>query len=206
MNALIDDLCDALRSLPNPMDPKFAPPATDEEVRAAETALGFTFPESFVEFLQFANGQMMESKYSVAGDYIIPSMRLSVDEEQPTAWGCLMPLDLITESTQFFRDDYEGEEPEGIRCFGAVKPHYDHIFITNCSDAFGICLDPDPPENGNIGQLVTVNGNPDFIGFVAPTFAKFIETITQGIRDGRFKQNETEMLTKDPRYMLFEEQ
>lgn len=187
MKLLLDEYSKALASLPQPMEARFAPPAGTDSLRRAEEALGCQLPGSLAEFLLAADGQQSDG-YAPLGDYIIPSIRFAPGEEGLSAWGYFLGLEAITELSLGKWEDYEGEDPGDIECFGPVVPHYRHLHLSSSTDDMGVCCDLQPAEGGRLGQIVTVNGSPDRIACLAPTMEEFIRIIIDGIRRGRFRQ------------------
>src|SRR4051812_32598937 len=106
MQSAIRELCHAVAGLDPPINPRLRPPASEEEIRSAEQALGVAFPAELRNFLLCHNGQEFYSSASGYGDPLIPMMRQPASGHGYSHYWLGGPKDIV-EATQSSRDDYE---------------------------------------------------------------------------------------------------
>lgn len=188
MQELLKRLHERLAALS--IDPKFAPPATDEELRAAEEALCVAFPSSLRELYLCANGQLGEL-WSYETEPIVPRFRFAPGWEGLSAWGWLCPLARVVELTQLYREEMDENgcfewDDEGVVCHGPAKAHKSYIQFTDADDPLTLALDLQPEPGGAFGQVVTLNEQPNHIAVIAPSLEAFFEMMVEGYGNGRF--------------------
>jgi cell wall assembly regulator SMI1 len=197
IKSLVTKLETVLMNLDPPMPPRFAPPATKKKIAAAEKSLGVKFPAELCEFLLYANGQS-EDAYDES--CIVPTIRFGKGRSQKSAWGYFANLERIVGLTQW-RLPEEGEEYpfDGVdsqgrstrKFFGPVG-HLSRdsmkIFFTYADDAVSLAIDLAPLKGGKVGQVVTINDQPDYSAVIAPSLSAFLRIMIDGYRSGRFKR------------------
>lgn len=191
MRKILDDLESALQAQTPPMTAAFAEPATEAEIREAERRLEITFPDDLTSFLLCANGQQTdEDDIYPAGDFIIPRMKVAPDIPELSAWGQLLQLDKIVTFTQYQFEIEEFGLDEGRILYGPVVNHTRQIILTQADDPVSIALDLQPAEGGRYGQVVSCNDQPDYLLYLAPDLASFLQRLVDGYRSKRFQQAE----------------
>jgi cell wall assembly regulator SMI1 len=193
MQDLLAELEAALKAQSPPLTAAFADPATDDAIRDAERTLSATFPDDLKAFLLCANGQQSQSprNFTPVGDYIVPRLRFAPGEFALSAWGYFLGVDQIVEQTLYHYElDAYADDDEGRQLFGPVTAHHRHIIITAADDPVSLALDPHPAETGYVGQVVTINDQPDYTAFLAPSLSAFLRTLIDGYQAGRYKRQE----------------
>ena len=197
MQSLLTDLETVLQSQTPPLTATFADPATEDAIREAEDKLDATFPEDLRAFLLCANGQRTEDGIYPVGNFVVPRIRFAPGGWGLSAWGHFLGLEQIVEHTLYHYelDEYENDD-EGREFIGPVAAHYRHIIISAADDPVSIGLDLRPAKGGQIGQVVTINDQPDYTACLAPSLSAFLRLLIDGYRAGRFKREEDGTLTE----------
>jgi cell wall assembly regulator SMI1 len=190
MQDLLRELEAALQAQVPPLTAAFAPPATATAINRAEQKLDTRFPEDLKAFLLCANGQR-STGLTPQGDYIVPRLRFVADVDELSAWGYFLGVEEIVEQTLFHRqrDEYP-EDDEGRVFVGPVTAHHRHLIITAADDPVSLALDLLPAEGGQVGQVVTINDEPDYTAVLAPDLTSLLRMLIEGYRAGRFRGQE----------------
>jgi len=196
MQNLLTELESALQSQTPAMTAAWADPATEEAIREAEAALDVSFPDDLRAFLLSADGQTV-ADYAPVGNFIVPRMPFAPDVSDLSAWGYFLSLSQIVEQTQYYREiAEESGDDEGRQYFGPVAAHHQHILITSSDDPVSIGLDLQPAEGGHVGQVVTINDQPDHTAVLAPSLSAFLQRLVDGYRARRFRREEDGTMTE----------
>lgn len=189
MQKLLTQLEAALQAQTPALSAKFADAATEAEIRDAEEKLKVRFPADLRAFLLCANGQKTPEGFYPEGSFVVPRIRFSSEIDCVSAWGYFLQLDKIVEQTLCYRELAEmGDTDEYRKFFGPVKAHHNHILITGADDPVSIALDLDPADGGHVGQVVTINDQPDVTAFLAPSLSFFFLILSEGFLAGRYRQ------------------
>lgn len=197
MQHLLTELEAALQAQSPPLAAGFAEPATEEAIREAEHKLGVSFPEDLRAFLLCANGQKTKDGLYPVGNFIVPRMRIGPGEWDLSAWGQFLCLDKIVEQTQYHFELAEFIEiGEGRVLIGPVTEHHKHIILTMADAPVALGLDLQPAAGGHLGQVVTINDQPEFTACLAPNLSSYLRVLIDGFRAGRYKQQADGTLTE----------
>lgn len=201
MQALLTELDSVLQAQSPPLTAAFADPATQDAIRAAEHKLGISFPADLRAFLLCANGQKTKDGIYPVGDFIVPRIRFGSGKWHLSAWGQFLSLDKIVEHTQYhFELDKFPEDDEGRVLVGPVKAHHKHIILTMADDPVSLALDLQPAKGGHVGQVVTINDQPDYTACLAPSLSTYLRLLIDGFRDGRYKRQKDGTLTEKTKH------
>jgi len=69
-----------------------------------------------------------------------------------------------------------------------VSAHHKHIILTIADDPVSLALDLQPAPGGHVGQVVTINDQPDYTACLAPNLSSYLRLLIDGFRAGRYKQ------------------
>lgn len=196
MQELLNKLEAALKAQSPSLTAAFAKPATDGAIRRAEESLDVTFPDDLRAFLRCANGQKLKDGVSPTGDSIVPRLHIPQAETEMSAWGHFLGLDQIVEHTGYHRDLEEYAEDDERKFIGPVTSHYNHIILTAADDEASLALDLHPGAGGKVGQVVTINDQPDYTACLAPSLTDFLKLLIDGYEKGRFQRGGDGTLTE----------
>ncbi|HUT88836.1 MAG TPA: SMI1/KNR4 family protein [Thermoguttaceae bacterium] len=197
MQDLLSELEAALQSQTPPLTAAFADPANEDAIREAENELMIAFPEDLRAFLLRADGQQSKDGIYPVGNLIVPRIRFAAGEFGLSAWGHFLRLEKIVEHSQYHRELEEFEDDDDDREYiGPVTAHHKHIIITEADDPVSLALDLQPAEGGHVGQVVTINDQPDCTACLAPSLSSFLRMLIDGYRGGRYTQEEDGTLTE----------
>jgi cell wall assembly regulator SMI1 len=159
------------------------PPATDEDIKTAESITNLKFPEAFKASLKIHDGEYKDFEPGALAD---------------SHW--LLPLEVILEHWQQY--GVEDEEKESLEawklsvekgpCYikGAVKPvsiSTKRIQITWMNGDENCFLDFDPPDGGTIGQVVEIDVEMGFYKVIATSFLAFLEEYISKLESGFYE-------------------
>ena len=177
-----------IQTLAPPIQASWNPPASTEEIIAAQDKLGIEFPDELKELLRCAGGQPYPQ---IMCDPIFPSIRFRGGELGRTGYAWLAPLDRIVERGLLFRDEFKdimvdvaaGAEVELI---GPVSLHTNVIDLTETDGALTLCLDLSPEKGGKVGQVIHLSTQPLQVAVIANSLTSFILTVLDGYLSHRF--------------------
>lgn len=154
------------------------PGATDAQLREAEEALGIRFPDDIAAFYRVYNGQNPEAPYFWQGREILSLERI---RDEWCVWKGLL----------------DGGEFEGIegKPIGPVKTNWWNpkwIPITYNGAGDHHCLDLDPAQGGDGGQIIEFWHDYEPRTRVAPNFTTWFELFVNGCATGQFVWSEDE--------------
>jgi cell wall assembly regulator SMI1 len=167
------------------------PPATDEEIAAAESIISLKFPEAFKASLKIHDGEYEDFEPGALAD---------------SHW--LLPLEVALEFWQ--RYGIEDETPESLDawklsvennyCFikGAVKLvniSTKRLQITWMNGDVNRFIDFDPPDGGNIGQIIEIDVECGFYKVLAPSFLAFLEEYLSKLESGFYEIDDGRICT-----------
>lgn len=159
---------------------RLGPPATEEELRAAEEAMGWTLPEEFKESYRIHNGHIADHLWRKGrGAFwgIRPSGFLYDAED-------FKRLDLIT-------DDWRGlhrsrfpivmEFPCNVE--GPIKPESEYRSKIPIASAANLTyyLDMDPAEGGQVGQVIRYTYDDVRAIYVAPSYGSWLTMMAHAL-------------------------
>ncbi|KAG0578553.1 hypothetical protein KC19_4G032500 [Ceratodon purpureus] len=144
--------------------------ATEEEIVAAEAAVGVRFPEDFRASLERHNGQAREEVLLGMGALL--STREIVEQ-----WGVWNEL---LEGGSFEEDFCSKPEP------GVKANWWNSRWIPVTHDGGGDhdCIDMDPAEGGTVGQIIEMWHDDDIRPLRAPSFLSWLTAAASGLEDG----------------------
>lgn len=119
-----------------------APPATSSEINDLEKKLGVTLPKDFVECLKIHNGQYGHAEGLFSGLEFLSTKRIL---EEWTIWKGLFDYGDF--------NDLKSDSDKGIN-----SKWWDMKWIPFTYNGSGdhLCLDLNPTEEGEIGQIITL--------------------------------------------------
>lgn len=196
MQELLNKLEAALQAQTPSMTAAFAKPATDGQIRRAEESLEVTFPDDLRAFLRCANGQKLKDGIYPTGNFIVPRMHIEGTESEMSAGGHFLGIDGIVEHTGYHRELAEYGDDEERQFIGPVTSHYNHIILTASDDPVALALDLQPGPGGTVGQVVTINDQPDYTACLAPSLTAFLTMLVDGFQQGRFLREQDGTLTE----------
>ena len=161
------------------------PPATEEEILAAEKAVAFEFPDYYKQSLAIHNG---ESGW-------VPRVFAE--------WGCHLSLERMVEEWTSRQQHASNEEFEGVEqelisdgiisVTGPVQvrhylPAWIPIMESN-GDIFW-AMDFAPASGGDMGQIIEVDWECNSWKVIAKSFPDFLSDYVTGLLNGRFELHE----------------
>jgi cell wall assembly regulator SMI1 len=154
------------------------PPATDDEVKAAETELGRSLPEDLKAFYTLHNG--------IATD-VFPSC-VGFDSMGFTP----LSLEQIVEEWRLWKDNSDAGEfaDSKAKAKPGIRPEWwNDAWVPFASNGGGDCqcVDLAPAQGGSIGQVISIWHDMDERRLLAPSFVEFLEQIARGLESGRYK-------------------
>ena len=151
-------------------------PATDNEITQLEAAISTSLPQDFKAFLKIHNGQMSKAGWLIDGSELLSSERIA-DE-----WGVWNGL--------LSGGDFEGitSEPDT----GIKNDWWNPKWIPFTYDGSGnhLCLDLDPAEAGNIGQVISMWHDDGERKIIAHSFAAWFQQYIDDLQSGKYVYNE----------------
>lgn len=190
MQNRIESLDRALQAQTPPLTANFKGPASRAAIEKAETRLGVNFPKELKAYLLCANGQKLgRDRIYPSGDIIVPQIRFRKGSRGLSAWGQFLQLHKIVEFTrcEFELDQYPDDDL-GRELIGPVTAHHRHIIISMADDPCSIGVDLQPGEGGRVGQIVTIEDQPDYTACIAPSLSSFLRLLADGYLAGRFQR------------------
>lgn len=153
------------------------PGATDEEIAETERYLGVKFPEEVKKSYKIHNGQYPSKMIG----FIEGRDFLSLEEikSQWTIWKELVE-----------GGDFEGNEGEPE---GPVKPDWYNlkwIPITHNGGGDHHCIDLDPAEEGNIGQIIEMWHDDGARTVVAKSLKDWLKEFANALEEGEYIVND----------------
>lgn len=149
------------------------PPATGDQIRSVEAAIGARLPDSFVESVRVHDGQRGEMG-------LVPPWHLLPLAEVLQTWTML----------KGFRDDGTFDpildrtvEPDpGVR-----QTWWDEGWLPFADDMAAnlLCLDLNPTPEGRVGQVITYFRDDGHRRVVAPDVGSWLERAARWMRDGK---------------------
>jgi cell wall assembly regulator SMI1 len=188
MKSTIRGLCHAIEGLDPPINPRFRPPANEEQIRSAEKALGLEFPADLKCFLLCHNGQDFFSSTSGYGDPLIPMMRQPPNGDGFSHYW-LHGTEEIVEWTLVHRKDHQWLQEELFETFGPARYHDHFLVFTGSENADCLILDLLPEPGGVVGQVVLFCTQAPQIIVLAPDLETFLQSLAADYEKGRFKHN-----------------
>jgi len=152
------------------------PPATEEEIKELEQALGIVLPANFIECLKVHNGQKSD-----AGGLFDNSEFLSTDSilDQWKVWKDLL------DSGDF--DGIKSEPAEGIKDdWWNAK----WVPITHNGGGDHYCIDLDPTDEGRLGQVITMWHDMGSRELQAGSFREWLEKYIKAVLAGQYVYSE----------------
>lgn len=142
------------------------PPATDAEIYELEQQLGMTLPADFVKFLKTHNGQKGKAEWLFDGNEFLSIRNILMSW---SAWVDLM------EGGDF--DDRVSKPDSGIQTGWWLKG-----WIPFASNGGGdyLCLDLNPSESGDVGQVIKVFHDFPKRTLVASGFFRWLDDFVEG--------------------------
>lgn len=186
MRSTVRGLCDAIAGLNPPITPRLRGPASEEEIRSAEQALGTAFPADLTHFLLCHNGQDFYSPTGGYGDPLIPMMRQPVNGQGYSHYW-LNGAGEIVEHTLNYRDDHHWLREERFATFGPARYHDQFIVFTGSENADCLVLDLLPEPGGSVGQVVLFCTQAPEIIVLAPDLDTFLRSLAADYEKGRFR-------------------
>jgi cell wall assembly regulator SMI1 len=191
MQSTVRGLWHAIEKLDPPINPRFRPPANEEEIRSAEKSLGLDFPPDLKHFLLCHNGQDFFSSDSGYGDPLIPMMRQPANGQGYSHYWLSGTAEIV-ESTRRCRDDHDWLQEERFETFGPARYHDKFLDFTGSENADCLVLDLLPEPGGVVGQVVLFSTQAPQIIVLAPNLQTFLQSLVADYNKGRFRHNPCE--------------
>ena len=147
-------------------------PASAKEIQALEKYLGADFPQSFKDFYQIHNAQNAHSDGIMNAEEFLSLERI---KDEWTVWNDLLK-----------GGDFEGITSTPAK--GIKNDWWNAKWIPITYDGGGnhICLDLDPAEGGNYGQMIRMWHDDDSRELIAPSFEAWIKTFVEDLEKGEY--------------------
>src|SRR5262245_19345704 len=185
MQSTLRELSLAIEQLDPPINPRLRPPATEEEIRFAEKALGLAFPVELRYFLLCHNGQEFYSSASGYGDPLIPMMRQPANGNRYSHYWLCGTAEIV-ECTVSYRDNHKYFQEERFETFGPARYHDHFIIFTNTENADCLVIDLLPEPEGVVGQVSVFSTQSPEIIVLAPNLETFLRSLAADYKHGRF--------------------
>lgn len=156
---------------------RFNPPASDAELDAFETVIGFKLPQSYRELYRWHDGEADDRRGHIYG---LPLLPLNEAAAQWRAWERVL--------ADIGGDRYE--IPGSSWPPGAVDPAYINprwIPLTHDGSGNHIGLDFDPWPRGRIGQVILFGRDEEVKCVLAESLGKFLEWLAGLLESGNFR-------------------
>ena len=153
-----------------------APPATIQEIEHAESRLNITFSEAFKDFYTIHNGQIDESESLICGQAILSLERI-VDEWQK--WTELLTQGEFNEDGEISVSD---PDPGVKNDWWNIK--WIPVTSNGCGDNF--CIDMDPAQGGNVGQIISMWHDAGWRELKGNSFEEWIIQYANDLTKGKY--------------------
>lgn len=146
------------------------PGASEAEIQALETALSINLPEDVKLSYRIHNGQFNNDDGLIDGCEFLCLQRI---QEEWMIW-----KELLDDNT--FADTYSDPQP------GIKNDWWNVLWIPLTYDGSGnhYCLDLDPAQGGNFGQIITMWHDDSERAIVAPSFRDWLTDYIAGLESG----------------------
>lgn len=147
-------------------------PATANEIKDLEEYLRVEFPESFKEFYRIHDAQKAHADGIMNAEEFLSLERI---KDEWTVWNDLLK-----------GGDFEGITSTPVK--GIKNDWWNAKWIPLTYDGGGnhICLDLDPAEGGNYGQMIRMWHDDDTRELIAPSFEAWIKTYVEDLEKGEY--------------------
>ncbi len=152
------------------------PGATDEAIKLAESVLGVQFPAAFKESYAIHDGQVEEAPGLINGCELLSLERI-VDEW--SIWG-----ELIAEG-EFTGLQSQSDGPVSHEWWNTKW-----VPITYDGTGNHHCVDLDPAEGGELGQMIVMMHDDPYRPVIAPNFADWLEAFAEDLETGIYVYDE----------------
>jgi cell wall assembly regulator SMI1 len=159
----------------NLADLGFSDGATKEQIIELENELNRTLPDEFKQFIKRVNGQVSDKFYFLPDQALLFSTQDIISEYKSL-------LEYVDDTIEFY-DEYQFKDK--VRC-----PVWSESRIPIAgNDGYYLFLDYDPGPNGNIGQVIFLTNECDYV-VLSPTFKDFIDNYNKLILNQTLKIKE----------------
>lgn len=152
------------------------PGASEENIAAAETALSVKFPDSVRASFALHDGQEEEAPGLINGCELL-SLERMIDES--SIWTELLQegefQDAVSESDGPVRPDWWNPKWLPVTYDGTGNHH---------------CIDLDPAEGGQPGQVIVMMHDDPYRPVIAPNFADWLEAFAEDLETGIYVYDE----------------
>ena len=152
------------------------PAITDEELEELQSTLNVQLPDDFIGFLKVHNGQSGNTGGIIDATELLSSKRI-LDE-----WGCWKGL---LDGGEF--EDYEEERNNGVK---ADWWNAKWIPFTYNGAGDHLCLDLDPSDRGNKGQVITMWHDDGEREIKGTNFKAWFASYVDDVIDGKYVYHE----------------
>jgi cell wall assembly regulator SMI1 len=146
------------------------PGASKAEINTTETQIELLLPEDFKTSVLIHNGQ--DGRFRLV---------------EP--WE-LIPIDGIASETERMNTIFNNPDDPEIETRGAVKPIlWSRSWIPFAADGAGnlLCLDLDPAEGGETGQVILWASDPPCVEVIAPSYRAWLKKFAFDLEAGKYK-------------------
>ncbi len=163
-----------------------------------ETALKKQASETIKELAPPATNDILnqlQQKMGVMASELIESLRIHDGQNHgyhalSYPWQ-LLNSDDIQENAKRLLELFPVEEyPDGRTAYGFVKEDiWNEKWIPFASDESGnfLCVDYDPAEGGDIGQVILWASDPPYVEVIAPSYRAWLEQFANDLEAGKYK-------------------
>jgi cell wall assembly regulator SMI1 len=153
------------------------PGATDQEIAQAEEIMQIKFPDIVLQSLKIHNGQV-SSPYLIGGDWNLLNLEYMVNR-----WKFLKEL---FDAGDFDLDGTEMDAPPEIR-----KEWWNPKWVPISSNGSGdyYCIDLNPTEQGNLGQIISYWHVDTRRELIAKDFKEWLDTFAKDLDKGKYSYN-----------------
>ena len=153
------------------------PGVTDKKIISIENTIGKTFPKDFKDFYKIHNGENSQGSGIMKGEEFLSMERIL---EEWNIW-----KDLLDSNTFFSDEDgiFESDPDSGIK-----NNWWNTLWIPFTYDGSGnhICIDLDPSEEGNYGQIIRMWHDDPIRELLANSFSEWINEFAEEILNEEF--------------------
>lgn len=156
------------------------PGVTDKKILTIEKTIGKNFPEDFKEFYKIHNGEIEHGQGILQGEEFLSMERIV---EEWNVWKELLEAGDFTDEGE----DFKSEPDTGI------KDNWWNIhWVPFTYDGNGnhICIDLDPTEEGNYGQIIRMWHDEPVRELLADSFTEWIEEYVDQLNNQEFVYSE----------------